>query len=153
MHKLELRIPPVALMIIVAACMWATSSVLPALHVELPGAAPIVAGLALLGVSISLMGVMAFRSAGTTVDPRNPDQSATLVVRGIYRFSRNPMYVGFFLVMCAWGMLLSNLVCIVFLPAFVMYMNRFQIAPEEKHMREKFGEAFNRYTKQVRRWF
>ena len=107
---------------------------------------------AAIGVAFALRGVLEFRSAGTTVDPRVPDQSVSLVIRGVYRISRNPMYAGFLLVLIAWGMFLSNLASFVLLPVFVIYMNRFQITPEERHMREKFGEAYREYEAEVRRW-
>ncbi len=152
MHWLELKIPPVALVIVVAFSMWAVSIGLPDLRFDFPWATPIAVGIALVGILVAMLGVMEFRSAGTTVDPRVPDQAVSLVVRGIYRFSRNPMYVGFLLVLCAWGLFLGNWAGLVFLPFFVVYMNRFQIAPEERQMREKFGEAYIQYTAQVRRW-
>jgi protein-S-isoprenylcysteine O-methyltransferase Ste14 len=62
------------------------------------------------------------------------------------------MYVGFLLVLIAWGVFLSNLASLMLLPAFAIYMNRFQIVPEERHMREKFGVAYRQYEAKVRRW-
>jgi len=62
------------------------------------------------------------------------------------------MYFGFLLVLIAWGVFLGNLASLLPLPAFVVYMNRFQIIPEERHMREKFGEAYRHYEAKVRRW-
>ena len=152
MQTLELKIPPVILVLATASLMWTLAIAVPSLGFTL-SASPLVALVsAATGIAFALLGVLEFRSAGTTVDPRVPDQSVSLVVRGVYRISRNPMYVGFLLVLIAWGILLGNLASLVLLPAFVIYMNRFQIVPEELHMREKFGEAYRQYEAEVRRW-
>jgi protein-S-isoprenylcysteine O-methyltransferase Ste14 len=73
-------------------------------------------------------------------------------VSGIYRLTRNPMYLGFLSVLFAWAIFLSNALAFVFLPVFVLYMNRFQIKPEEKALRALFGPQFVMYTARVRRW-
>jgi len=152
MNNLELKIPPVLLLAITAAFIWALSQVAPQLHFTIPAAALWASGLALLGIGIAVSGILAFRTAGTTVDPRVPEQSEALVVRGIYRFSRNPMYLGFLLVLAAWCLYLGSVLSLLCLPLFVLYMNRFQIVPEERFMGEKFGETYDQYRAQVRRW-
>ena len=152
MQALELRIPPVVQVIVITAFMWILSSALPNLSFVLDSAPLVAMVVAAAGVIFSVLGVLKFRSAGTTVDPRVPSHSASLVTGGVYRISRNPMYVGFLLVLVAWGILLGNFASFVLLPIFVVCMNRFQIRPEERHMREKFGEAYSRYQAQVRRW-
>ncbi|OAN88481.1 protein-S-isoprenylcysteine methyltransferase [Marinobacter sp. EhC06] len=152
MTALELKVPPVVLVAFVAVGMWALSRISPDFSIAIPAAGWVASGIALVGMAIAVLGVLAFRTAGTTVDPRVPDQSESLVVSGIYRYSRNPMYLGFLMVLCAWGLWLGNVPALLFLPAFVLYMNRFQIAPEERFMREKFGDAFTRYCTGVRRW-
>lgn len=106
----------------------------------------------LAGVFISVAGVMAFRKAHTTVDPTKPEKSTSLVASGIYRHTRNPMYVGFLMVLAAWSVYLSNLMALAALPAFVVYMNRFQIQPEERALQARFGTAFTEYKQAVRRW-
>lgn len=152
MTALELKVPPVVLVAIVAVGMWALSRISPDFSIAIPAAGWVASGIALVGMAIAVLGVLAFRTAGTTVDPRVPEQSESLVVSGIYRYSRNPMYLGFLLVLCAWGLWLGNVPALLFLPAFVLYMNRFQIVPEERFMREKFDDAFTRYCTGVRRW-
>ena len=152
-QTLELKVPPVILVLVTASLMWTLAAVVPSLGFTLFSSSLVALVLAVIGVAFALLGVWEFRTAGTTVDPRVPDQSVSLVVRGVYRVSRNPMYVGFFLVLFALGIFLSNLASLVLLPAFVIYMNRFQIVPEERHMREKFGETYRQYEAEVRRWF
>lgn len=152
MKALELRVPPVALAAIIAASMWVLSRISPNLYFTIPGVAWLSTGIAVLGICVAVLGVLKFRVAETTVDPRVPGQSVNLVVRGVYRYSRNPMYLGFFLVLCAWCLFLGSTFSLLSLPAFIVYMNRFQIVPEERFMREKFGESYNNYQSEVSRW-
>ena len=153
MQTLELKIPPIVQVLVTASLMWTLAVSVPSLGFTLSMSPLVALVVAVVGVAFALLGILEFRSAGTTVDPRVPDHSVSLVVRGVYRISRNPMYVGFLLALIAWGISLSNLASLVLLPGFVMYMNRFQIVPEERHMREKFGEAYLQYETEVRRWF
>lgn len=152
MNRLELKIPPVLQVLIVAGLMWALASLLPGLGFAFPASLFLALGLVTAGVVFAVLGVLAFRSAGTTVDPRVPEQSASLVVSGVYRISRNPMYVGFLLILTGWGAFLGNIASLLLLPGFVFYMNRFQIVPEEQYMREKFGDSYRQYERAVRRW-
>nr|ART40893.1 L409 [uncultured bacterium] len=75
-----------------------------------------------------------------------------MVISGIYRFSRNPMYVGLLLVLTAWAIYLSNALAFLFLPTFVACLTRLQIVPEERVLAAKFGDAFTAYRQSVRRW-
>lgn len=93
-----------------------------------------------------------FRQAGTTINPMSPDKSSYLVTSGIYRLSRNPMYVGLLLLLAAWGVYLANVVSFLGLPAFALYMNHFQIVPEEQVLQTKFADEFVAYKQRVRRW-
>ena len=70
----------------------------------------------------------------------------------IYRLSRNPMYLGFLLVLAAWAVLLANVLVLLPVVAFVIYMNRFQITPEERALAVMFGTEFNAYKRRVRKW-
>jgi protein-S-isoprenylcysteine O-methyltransferase Ste14 len=152
MHALELKVPPPVVGFLVATLMWLASWAVPALQFEIPARRFVAAGLALTGVVISIMGVASFRRARTTVNPMKPESSSSLVVSGVYRISRNPMYVGFFLVLLGWAVLLSNVLAFVVLPAFIVYMNRFQIRPEEAALAAVFGEDYVAYGSRVRRW-
>ncbi|WP_372982674.1 isoprenylcysteine carboxylmethyltransferase family protein [Marinobacter sediminum] len=152
MKALELKVPPVVLVAIAAGGMWAVSGVSSKLNFAIPGVAWWSTGIAVVGACIAIFGVLQFRVAETTVDPRVPDQSTNLVVSGVYRYSRNPMYLGFFLVLCAWALYLGSVISLLALPVFIMYMNRFQIVPEERFMHNQFGEVYDKYRSEVRRW-
>lgn len=152
MQALELKIPPVVQAAIAAVLMWGLAKLLPGLAFPVPGARLLAVALALAGAVIAVLGVWEFRCAGTTVDPRVPHRAACLVDSGIYRFSRNPMYLGLLLLLAAGAVYLGNLAAFAVLPLFVLSMNRLQIRPEERFMQEKFGEAYRDYTARVRRW-
>ena len=106
----------------------------------------------LAGAAASIAGVAAFRRARTTVNPLKPDSASSLVDSGIYRLTRNPMYLGFALALLGWGIFLSNPLSLAMLFVFVGYMNRFQIVPEERALESLFGDAFKAYRSKVRRW-
>jgi protein-S-isoprenylcysteine O-methyltransferase Ste14 len=152
LQRLELRVPPVALVILTAALMWAVARAAPRLEFRLPGRHAVDGALALLGVVVSLLGVFSFQRARTTVNPMKPETSSLLVVSGIYRRTRNPMYLGFLFILLGWAAFLSNALAFAPLPAFVLYMNRFQIRPEERALESRFGREFLDYQGRVRRW-
>ncbi|MDX1559682.1 MAG: isoprenylcysteine carboxylmethyltransferase family protein [Marinobacter sp.] len=149
---LEKRIPPVALVLIVGFLMWLIAEVGPRVEVGQTLRLAVAIAFFLLGALIALAGVLAFRSSRTTVDPRKPETTSALVSWGVYRYSRNPMYVGFALWLLAWGVFLASAWALIGVVVFVIYMNRFQIAPEECALRELFGKEFQEYERRVRRW-
>ncbi|MBZ9613176.1 methyltransferase family protein [Rheinheimera maricola] len=152
MQTLELKIPPIVLVALFALAMWLLAQWFSPLELPQSWRLILAAVFAVTGIAVALSGVLAFRRANTTVDPRVPEQSSSLVIRGIYRYSRNPMYLGFLLLLTAWAFYLSSAAALALLPLFVWYMNRFQIAPEERHLLQKFGNEYQAYTQQVRRW-
>ena len=152
MSSLELKIPPLLLVSAVAAAMALLARWLPALGFTLPAKPLMVAALAAAGATLAVLGVRAFVRARTTVDPRLPHESSQLVRGGVYRVSRNPMYLGMALLLAAWGLQLANLAALLGLPLFVLYMNRFQIVPEERELARHFGAEFQAYRERVRRW-
>lgn len=150
--SLELKIPPLLVALILSALMWSIAYLTPGLSAALPYRGVLAGVLLAFGVAIALAGVVEFRRARTTVDPTRPDQASTIVSGGIYTRTRNPMYLGFLLALAAWAAWLGNLPACLALPAFVKYMNRFQIAPEERFLSGKFGAGYEAYLLRVRRW-
>jgi protein-S-isoprenylcysteine O-methyltransferase Ste14 len=96
--------------------------------------------------------VRAFRRARTTVDPVHVDRASAVVTGGIYRVTRNPMYVGLTLLLVAWALWLGGWWVWAGPVALLLWLDRFQIRPEEKAMEARFGEEYLRYKAQVRRW-
>ncbi len=152
MNNLELRIPPAVVALVAAIGMWLLSGLVSFLAFDLPAKALLASLLVIAGGIAGFVGIFSFRVAHTTVDPRTPGAARVLVTAGIYRFTRNPMYVGIFIILLAWFVFLGNLLSIVMLPLFVLYMNRFQIVPEERTLAEKFGDDYLKYQQDVRRW-
>lgn len=99
-----------------------------------------------------IAGVVEFRRANTTVNPHLPNNSAHIVTSGIYRITRNPMYLGMLFVLCAWAVYVSNATGVIFPALFALYITRFQIEPEERVLTAKFGEPYVTYLREVRRW-
>ncbi len=152
MNNLELKVPPPVLALIFFAIIWFASRQLPSLAFDMPGSH--YWGIALVGTGIilALAGVMEFRKAETTINPTKPGATSAMVTSGVYRLSRNPMYLGLLLVLAGWAAVLSHVLAFLFLPVFVAYLNRFQITPEERVLSAKFGDAFAAYTQAVRKW-
>ncbi len=109
-------------------------------------------GLLSLGMASAIAGVISFRQACTTVNPLKPESSSALVTSGMYKFSRNPMYLGMALALCAWAVYLASLCSMFGIVGFMLYMQRFQIAPEERALEVIFGQTFIDYKKRVRPW-
>ena len=150
-RALALKVPPLALTGVVAVLMWALPAgmLLPTLDHWQATLGMAVAG---IGLATCLAGVVAFRQSHTTVDPRTPVAASSLVDFGIYRYTRNPMYLGFLLMLLALALYLGKLTAFVLLPVFVVYLNELQIKPEETALRARFGADFDSYTASVRRW-
>lgn len=152
MRSLELKIPPAALGHLLGLLMWVVTRGVPALGFTLPASRIIAGILAAAGVMIALLGVFSFRRARTTVNPLRPESASVLVVSGIYRVTRNPMYLGMLLVLLGWGVFLANALALLFAITFIPLMNRLQIAPEERILAATFGSDFFAYQSAVRRW-
>jgi protein-S-isoprenylcysteine O-methyltransferase Ste14 len=147
-----MRVPPLLVAALAAALMWALDAVVPALRIAVPHATLVAGALMLISGTIALLGVIEFRRAQTTVNPLTPESSAALVTGGVYRWSRNPMYLGFAASLAGVGVALGNLLALLVLAGFVAYLNRFQIAPEERALLARFGTRFSDYQRSVRRW-
>lgn len=152
MKRLELLIPPPLVMLLTGLLMWWVSTFSPALPLDWRYRVAAAASLGLLGLVISLAGVITFRRARTTMDPRHIQETSALVSSGVYRYSRNPMYVGILFVLIGWGVYLDSFVSILCTLLFVAYITRFQIIPEERWLRDKFGTDFQAYQDGTRRW-
>ncbi|MBD9369535.1 isoprenylcysteine carboxylmethyltransferase family protein [Xanthomonas sp. XNM01] len=153
LRRLEARIPPPLVLLACAALAWLLSCVAAAAAVSASAGltwsaiAAVAAGLAL-----NLLPKLAFRRAGTTVNPLAPERSTQLVVHGLHRWSRNPMYLGHALILVGIALLLRNAVALTAVPLYVACVTRFQIVPEERALRARFGRRYVDYAARVRRW-
>lgn len=147
------RIPPPLVAILLGLLIWLAASSLPG---TLDLAVEWRIGLSLVvlfaGAAICLAGLISFRRAHTTVNPLKPKTASALVRSGVYRYTRNPMYLGFATALTAWSIYLAWPPGLLGVLGFVVYMNRFQIGPEERALGGLFGADFTQYCSQVRRW-
>jgi protein-S-isoprenylcysteine O-methyltransferase Ste14 len=152
MTCLELKIPPVAIVIIFGLAMWLSADYSLSFALPAPWRSAICSALFVASGFFGISGVIAFRKARTTVNPTRPETASAMVVSGIYRHTRNPMYLALLLMLIGWATYLSQVLAFLFLPMFVAYMNRFQILPEERALSAKFGQEYSDYLRSVRRW-
>jgi protein-S-isoprenylcysteine O-methyltransferase Ste14 len=152
MHWLELKIPPPVVGVLIGVAMWFAPGALHESPIEASLRMVVAAVLAGLGLALMLAGSYAFHQAKTTVNPLKPESASALVVRGVYRLSRNPMYAGFAALLLAWAVYLAAPAAFAGPVLFVAYMTRFQIVPEERALAQKFGSEFGAYQQKVRRW-
>jgi protein-S-isoprenylcysteine O-methyltransferase Ste14 len=151
MSALETKVPPPIVMLLFAGVMWLAAA---AISIQLSGIVRTATMfiLAAAGLIVELAGVVSFARARTTVDPIHPRTASKLVVNGIYRFTRNPIYLGDFLLLLAWAVFLSSPLALAIAPLFLLYINRFQIGAEERALLDLFGEQYSEYKARVHRW-
>lgn len=151
-RALELKTPPGLLVLIMALLMWLVSEFAPMFNFQVSFSRIVAWIFALVGIVVAGLGVLEFRRARTTVNPLKPGSSSALVTRGVYQRTRNPMYLGFLLVLVGVAIATANLLALLFLPLFVLYLNEFQIKPEERALTAKFRGEYEKYSSRVRRW-
>ena len=132
--------------------IWALRRFFPEEGLFIPGRRAIYWTLLGLGLLIPMLGIFEFRRVRTTVNPMNPGSASSLVTRGIYRWTRNPMYVGDVLLLLAVVVFFSNPLGLAGVVLFVLWMDLLQIPAEERALRERFGEAYEAYCASVGRW-
>ena len=152
MSALELKVPPPVLALCLAFLMWFASSLVPPVVVPLGVRVGIALALVAIGQSISISGMVSFRRAKTTINPIKPSATTSLVTSGVYRYTRNPMYLGLSVTLMGWAVFLSNLLALLAVPLFALYINRFQINPEERVLSSLFRAEYAAYKEKVRRW-
>ena len=106
--------------------------------------------LAAAGLLLDVWAIVAFRRAGTSPLPVRP--TTAIVAAGPYRFTRNPMYVGFALVYLGLTLIANAVWPLVLFPAAVVAIQVAVIAREERYLEAKFGDAYRAYRSRVRRW-
>ncbi len=151
-NTLKLLIPPPIVALSCGLGMWGIASVWPAFILSFPYQSVVAYSLIAVGLTIDLVAVLAFRKARTTVTPLAPEKASSLVVDGLYRFTRNPMYLGMLFILTGIAALLGSPANVLILLAFVTYITEFQIKPEETRLEDIFGMEFQQYRQQVRRW-
>lgn len=152
MHRLELKVPPVVVAALAVGVVFGARALLPRLTVLPPEWDWLAIAFLIPGALLAASGVAQFIRAGTTVDPHNARKASALVTGGLYRITRNPMYLGMLFILAGFVASAGNVAGLIALPAFVAYMNRFQIEPEERVLTDLFGREYLAFTERTRRW-
>jgi protein-S-isoprenylcysteine O-methyltransferase Ste14 len=152
LRRLETKVPPPLVALVIVAGMWLATFVTPVVPLTDFVRVPIACVLAAGGVAFGLAGSFAFRRAGTTVNPLKPERASQLVAAGVYRITRNPMYLGLLLGLIALAVYLAAPLALAGPVIFAGYIHRFQIRPEERALEAKFGSVYVNYKQRVRRW-
>lgn len=145
-------IPPPVIGFLMVLGMWGMARLAPDLAVEFAGRQGIALVLGAIGLAMEFIAAGSFFRARTTVNPLAPRKSAALVTGGLYRISRNPMYLGMAILLTGIVFWFGNLIGIIFLIFFIVLINELQIKPEEAALEEIFGDDYRAYKKRVRRW-
>jgi len=146
------RIPPPVVMLAAAALMWALHRWIPLTHWIAPpwnrfGSLP-----AIVGLAIAVAAIIRFRQARTTTNPMDPSKASHLVMDGVFRISRNPMYLGLELLLIGWAVWLGSASPWLIPPLFAVVITVVQIIPEERALGQRFGDQYRSYQRRVARW-
>lgn len=150
---MELKVPPVLVFLSFGLIMYLVGLFLPVGYFDFFGRFLLAKVLVVLAGFIGLVSVYQFFKRKTSVDPMHPEKVNQLVTSGLYKYSRNPMYLALLMVLLGFGLYLGNAFNTLVAAGFVAYMNRFQIIPEERILLAKFGNKFKSYQLATRRWF
>ena len=152
MSALETRVPPVVWALLAIVLAWLVSSIADD-ALDAGWARPTAVVVAVLGVGMASAGIREFVRASTTVDPHRIDEASALVTGGVYRLTRNPMYVGLLSLVVAAGLWFGSIVGLVVGAVFLIaVLTRFQILPEERMLAERFGDDYQAFRARTRRW-
>ena len=146
------RIPPPVIWLLAALLMWTLHRGVPIVQLLTSPWTRLALLPVAIGIGIIYDANVRFRRAQTTINPLKPQMASTLVMEGIYSFSRNPMYLGLTLLLIAWALWLGSLSPWIVVVLFPIIITALQIIPEEHALEELFGESFLDCRKRVARW-
>lgn len=152
MRYLELKVPPPLVAFVFMMAMFLLSKLTPTFYINVNVVKLLIVLIVALISVILIASVSAFKRANTTINPTAPEKTSQLVTSGLYQYTRNPMYLALCLFLLGVCLFLRNLYCFALIPAFILYMNQFQIKPEERALKTHFGSSYEAYMKRVRRW-
>lgn len=154
LHALEARVPPPVWTLLAGLAMWWLDRRWPIAEAPAAGGPRVVAvALALAGLALAGDALVRFVRARTTWHPTHPERASALVIGGVYRWTRNPMYLGLLLMLAGWAAWLASLAPLLAIGAWLVVMTRLQIEPEERALLDRFGGEYAQYRDSVRRWF
>lgn len=152
LRRLETRVPPPLLLLVLGLALWGAVRAT-GLTVDWPALRGVGLVVMLAGIALNLLPKRGFRRARTTVNPMRPQAASQLVTGGLYRHTRNPMYLGHVLVLAGWGLWLQSGLVLPALIVQIAWLQWLQIRPEERALQARFGADYAAYRARVRRWF
>ena len=152
MASLEVKVPPPAVALLFGLLMWLASRVVASIGIPVGARVGVAVVLASLGLTFGFAVMLSFVRARTTMNPTKPSATSSLVTGGVFRLTRNPMYLSLLLYLLGWAAYLSNWLALLLVPVFVLYINELQIKPEERALSALFGAEYASYKARVRRW-
>ena len=105
-----------------------------------------------LGITVFATAVSSFKRQNTTVNPISIEKASSLVVNGVFKYSRNPMYLGMLFILLGLTFKFNLIGGLLFTSIFMTFISIFQIKPEEAAMEKLFDQEWKDYIKNVRRW-
>ena len=147
---METKIPPPIVTLVFGLSIYFSRGIFQAVEIKYSFYIGIL--LLILGLGILISAVGLFRKDKTTVNPLSPEQATKLVTDGIFKYSRNPMYLGMALVLCSITVFFNLIGGIILIALFCFYITKFQIIPEERAMSNLFSQDFDKYKEATRRW-
>ena len=149
---LQLKIPPPVYAISIALLMWLLNRYFPVFHlIDAPWNRVGIAIMITAG-SLDLWSLFLFLKKHTTANPMKPQNTSGIVTTGLYKISRNPMYVGLLTILTGYAVWLGSLTPFLMLPVFYALITEMQIKPEEIILEQKFGDEYLNYKNRVKRW-
>ena len=150
MMNVKTKFPPPLVALAFGFLIYYTKNIFP--KIEIVWGLAFGSFMIIIGLFIILSAIILFKKYKTTITPLNPSNATKLIVNGIYKFSRNPMYLGLLLVLSGISIIQNPIGGLLFIPSFILYLNHFQIIPEESTMLDLFKDDFLKYKENVRRW-
>ena len=144
------KIPPPIVTLFFGLCIFFSKSYFPDFNYQILNVLSLIS--ILFGITILFLAVRLFNKQNTTVNPIKIEKASSLVVAGIFQYSRNPMYLGMLFVLIGLSFKFNLIGGIIFTLLFMLLITAFQIKPEEQTMDKLFGDEFKEYKKKVRMW-
>ena len=149
---LQLKIPPPVYAISIAIIMWLLNKYIPIVELIQSPWNKIGLGIIIIAASFDVWSLFLFLKKHTTPNPMKPENTTGIVTKGLYQYSRNPMYLGLLIILFGFGIWLGSLSPFLMLPLFYWLITEMQIKPEERMLEQKFGKEYLDFKNRVRRW-
>ncbi len=149
-NSMNNKIPPPIVTLVFGLCIYLSKSFFPEFSFSILSSLSIISFI--VGISVLVTAIISFKNHETTVNPISVEKASSLVVTGIFKYSRNPMYLGMVLILLSISFKFNLVGGIVLTMLFAGYITKFQIIPEEIVMNKLFGDEFEKYKNKTRRW-